>query len=244
MTITSQKLIIELGHNLIKQLLYYGLIRVTTSGTFKGNSISVIADSRICAKYFLKTFTFCDVCFCEHVVYICVEFLIHLSTRMDTFYRAFPEFTLEKYYPKTLTTKKKEIQLHFRQQMSPCFKNEHRVSADSFFFLIKLFICLFLFLAVLGRRCCLQAFSSCGERGLLFVAVCGLLTVLASLVADHGLQACRLQQLWHLGSVVVACGHQSAGSVVVVHRLSCSLTCGIFPGQGLNPCPLHWQEDS
>ena len=30
-------------------------------------------------------------------------------------------------------------------------------------------------------------FSGCGERGLLFVAVCGLLIVVASLVAEHGL---------------------------------------------------------
>ncbi|KAB0340788.1 hypothetical protein FD754_022828, partial [Muntiacus muntjak] len=29
-------------------------------------------------------------------------------------------------------------------------------------------------------------------------------------------------------------------SVVVVHRLSCSAACGIFPDQGLNTCPLHW----
>ena len=55
------------------------------------------------------------------------------------------------------------------------------------FFLINLFICLLLFLAALGLRCCAQAFSSCGERGLLFVAVRGLLIVVASLVAEHGL---------------------------------------------------------
>lgn len=28
------------------------------------------------------------------------------------------------------------------------------------------------------------------------------------------------------------------GSVVVAHRLSCPLACGIFLEQGLNPCPL------
>ena len=28
------------------------------------------------------------------------------------------------------------------------------------------------------------------------------------------------------------------------HRLSCSAACGIFPDQGSNPCPLHWQADS
>ena len=32
-------------------------------------------------------------------------------------------------------------------------------------------------------------------------------------------------------------------SVVVAHRLSCSVACGIFPNQGLNPCPLHRQAD-
>ena len=46
---------------------------------------------------------------------------------------------------------------------------------------------LFSFLAVLGLRCCTQAFSSCGEWGLLFVAVHGLLTVVASLVVEQGL---------------------------------------------------------
>ena len=55
------------------------------------------------------------------------------------------------------------------------------------FFLINLFIYLFLFLAVLGLCCCAQAFSTSGERGLLFVAVRRLLTVVASLVAEHGL---------------------------------------------------------
>ena len=44
-----------------------------------------------------------------------------------------------------------------------------------------------LFLAALGLHCCARAFSSCGEPGLLFVAVGGLLIALASLVAEHGL---------------------------------------------------------
>ena len=109
------------------------------------------------------------------------------------------------------------------------------------FFLINY---LFLFLAALGLRFCTWAFSSCGKRGLLFIVVCGLLMVVASLVVEHGLQVHGLQQLWHGGSVVVACELQSAGSVVVVHGLSCSAACGIFPEQGSNPCPLHWQADS
>ena len=55
-----------------------------------------------------------------------------------------------------------------------------------FFFLI------YLFMAVLGLRVCVRAFSSCGERGPLFIAVRGPLTVAASLVAEHRLQMRRL----------------------------------------------------
>ena len=60
----------------------------------------------------------------------------------------------------------------------------------------------------------------------------GLLIVVASIVVEPvalGTQA----------SVVVACGLQSAGSVVLAHGLSCSMACEIFPDQGSNPCPLH-----
>ena len=67
------------------------------------------------------------------------------------------------------------------------------------------------------------AFSSCGEWGLLFIAVYRLLIAVASLVADCTLYRCELQLLLH------------AGSVVVAHRLSCSMACGIIP------CSLHWQ---
>ena len=43
----------------------------------------------------------------------------------------------------------------------------------------------FFLLAALGLGCCARAFSSCGERGLLFLAVHGLLIAVASLVAEH-----------------------------------------------------------
>ena len=49
------------------------------------------------------------------------------------------------------------------------------------------FFYLFLFLAALGLRCCTWAFSSYGERGLLFVVVHRLLIAVASLVTEHGL---------------------------------------------------------
>ena len=51
------------------------------------------------------------------------------------------------------------------------------------------FCCLinYLFLAALSLCCCAQALSSCGQRGLLFVAVCRLLIAVASFVVEHGL---------------------------------------------------------
>ena len=47
-------------------------------------------------------------------------------------------------------------------------------------------------MAVLGLRFCARAFSSCGERGPLFIAVRGPLAITASLVAEHRLQTRRL----------------------------------------------------
>ena len=47
-------------------------------------------------------------------------------------------------------------------------------------------------MAVLGLSSCARAFSSCGERGPLFIAVRGPLTIVASLVAEHRLQTRRL----------------------------------------------------
>ena len=50
-----------------------------------------------------------------------------------------------------------------------------------FYLFIYFYKFIYLFLAALGLHCCTRAFSSCGERGLLFVAVRGLL------VAEHRL---------------------------------------------------------
>ena len=47
-------------------------------------------------------------------------------------------------------------------------------------------------MAVLGLRFCVRAFSSCGKRGPLFIAVRGPLTIAASLVVEHRLQMRRL----------------------------------------------------
>ena len=56
-----------------------------------------------------------------------------------------------------------------------------------FFFYKFIYLLYILFLAVLALRCCMRAFSSCGEQGLFSVAVCGLPIAVASLVAEHGL---------------------------------------------------------
>ena len=63
------------------------------------------------------------------------------------------------------------------------------------FFVVVCFINLFiyLFFAALGLRCCARAFCSCGERGLLFVAVRRLQIAVASFVAEHLLLARGLQ---------------------------------------------------
>ena len=47
-------------------------------------------------------------------------------------------------------------------------------------------------MTVLGLHFCARAFSSCGKRGPLFIAVRGPLTIAASLVAEHRLQTRRL----------------------------------------------------
>ena len=65
----------------------------------------------------------------------------------------------------------------------------------SFFFFFKNagFIYLFIYLWLCWVFVfCVRAFSSCGKRGPLFIAVCGPLTISASLVAEHRLQTHRL----------------------------------------------------
>ena len=61
------------------------------------------------------------------------------------------------------------------------------VSLRSPEFFLSVFKFIYLFLAVSGLHCCTWVFSSCGEQGLIFVAVHGLLIAVASLVAEHGL---------------------------------------------------------
>ena len=74
-----------------------------------------------------------------------------------------------------------------------------------------------------------------------FVSVRGLSLVVAS--GGHSSSRCAgLLISWPL--LLQSTGSRRASSVIVAHRPSCSVACGIFPDQGLNPCPLHWQADS
>ena len=92
--------------------------------------------------------------------------------------------------------------LHYHQQctripispslptLTSClFDNSHSNKCEEIThcYFLFLFFVFNLFLAVLGLRCCAWAFSSCGKRGLLSVAVRGLLIAVAFLVAEHGL---------------------------------------------------------
>ena len=98
-----------------------------------------------------------------------------------------------------------------------------------FFFFFNFYLFIYLFLAVLGLRFCVRAFSSCGKRGPLHRG--------ARASHHRGLSPSRPLLLWSTSS-------RRAGSVIVAHGPSCSTACGIFPDQGSNPCPLHWQADS
>ena len=73
-----------------------------------------------------------------------------------------------------------------------------------------------------------------------FVSVRGLSLVVAS--GGHSSSRCAGLSLSR-PLLLQSTGSRRAGSVVVAHGPSCSAACGIFPDQGSNPCPLHWQAD-
>ena len=76
---------------------------------------------------------------------------------------------------------------------------------------------------MLGLRCCMQAFSSCRERGLLFNAVRGLLIVVASHCRARTAPGAR-------ASVVLACRLSSCGA-------QACLLCSMWdlPRPGIEP---------
>ena len=91
------------------------------------------------------------------------------------------------------------------------------------FFLKKLFIYLFLWLCWV------------------FVSVRGLSIVAAS--GGHSSSRCAGLSLSR-PLLLRGTGSRRAGSAIVTHGPSRSTVCGVFPDQGSNPCPLHWQADS
>ena len=76
--------------------------------------------------------------------------------------------------------------------MVSCFLGKSFYKKSNYFFIFFFYKFIYLFLAVLGLRFCARAFSSCSERGSVFIVACGPLTVAASLVAEHRLQTRRL----------------------------------------------------
>ena len=93
------------------------------------------------------------------------------------------------------------------------------------FFWVWLFICLFIYLWLCW----------------VFVSVLGLSLVVAS--GGHSSSRCAGLSLSR-PLLLRSTGSRCAGSVIVAHGSSCSAACGVFPDQGSNPCPLHWQADS
>ena len=87
---------------------------------------------------------------------------------------------------------------------------------EALFYFIFIFYFIY-FLVALGLHCCVWAFSSCGEQGLLFLAVHGLIVV--------GFSCCGAQDLGVRASVVVVHGLSSCGSRALERRLS---SCGAW----------------
>ena len=74
-----------------------------------------------------------------------------------------------------------------------------------------------------------------------FVSMRGLSLVVAS--GGHSSSRCAGLSLSR-PLLLRGTGSRRPSSVVVAHGPSCSAAHGIFPDQGSNPCPLHWQADS
>ena len=89
-----------------------------------------------------------------------------------------------------------------------------------------------IFLAVLGLCGCVGCSLAIVSSSYLLIAVCGLLTVVPSLVAQYGLLGTQaLVVVGHGLSIAVpqALEHPwTVGSTIVVHRLCCCMACGIF----------------
>ena len=99
----------------------------------------------------------------------------------------------------------------------------------SLIFFLILFI--HLFLAALGLRCCLRAFSRRGERKLL--SSCG-----AQAPRGSGF-SCWQSTCSGARRLQCECGFSG-----VAHGPSCPVSCAVLPDEVSDPRPLHWQADS
>ena len=115
------------------------------------------------------------------------------------------------------------------------------VCYPGFLYIMLCFFCFVFFLKTLLSQFFFFSFLIYLWLCWVFVSVRGLSLVVAS--GGHssswwaGLSLSRPPLLQSTGS-------RRTGSVIVANGPSCSTACGIFPDQGSNPCPLHWQADS
>ena len=101
--------------------------------------------------------------------------------------------------------------------------DKHLITPISSFSKYILFFIIIIFGSTL--RCCLRAFSSCGEQ-VLFPSCT------AQVSHFSGISCCKAQALGTLASVFTA------------HWFSCFTARGVVPVQGSNLCPPDWQADS
>ena len=89
---------------------------------------------------------------------------------------------------------------------------------------------------MLGLLCSVGFSLVAASGGHSLLVVPRLIMVVASLVVEHGLYGAGLR----------SCGSWALGQVwtVVVRGLGCSVVCGLFSDQVLNPCVPHWKADS
>lgn len=131
-----------------------------------------------------------------------------------------------------------EVFLEFPKQCDSSIKDSKKKTSEQILRLYDKNNCIGLCILGLAGSLLLQGLSLLEECwGSSPVVGRGLLPVVAS---------CRTRARGAQASVVAA--HrlivetlrvQSTGSMVVVPGLSCSVVCGIFPDEGLNPCLLH-----
>ena len=100
----------------------------------------------------------------------------------------------------------------------------------SLYFNVSLFT-----LALLGLRCC-AGFSLVQRAGATLNLRCVGISLRWLFFGSSGFR--------HMGFSAVAPGLKSTGSVVVANELCCPPARWVFLDPGLNPCLLHWHEDS